>query len=87
MFLGHSSTKSHPSSKSCFSLEKSLSTEQARIGSFGSSDVSPVSAARLDAMLLMDEPDEAKMQLVWLEETDLLNGTRSSNLSFSSLTS
>jgi hypothetical protein len=27
------------------------------------------------------------MQLVWLEETDLLNGTRSSNLSFSSLTS
>lgn len=41
-----------------------------------------------DAMLFKDNPEVvAKMQLVWLEETDSLNGTRSSNFSFNSLTS
>lgn len=45
------------------------------------------SGTRPDTMLFTDVPEAAKMQLVWLEETDLLNGTRSSNFSFSRLTS
>lgn len=43
--------------------------------------------SKSDAMPFTDEPEVAKMQLVWLEQTDLLNGTRSSNFSFNSLTS
>ena len=45
------------------------------------------SGTMTDDKLLTDEPDEANLQVVWLDETDMLKGTRLSNFSFSKLTS
>jgi len=82
-------------------LDLELMNEDARLPSLSRFEDEPFSASRWDAVsvkgeqkrakslaaLFRDEPDEARMQLVWLEERDLLNGTSKSNFSFRCLTS
>ncbi|KAK8482952.1 hypothetical protein V6N12_005706 [Hibiscus sabdariffa] len=89
---------SHPSSDSALPSPLILSSEDLLFGDCPSTDgvgllfsgvlaVSHCPELSSDVALFRDEPEEARMQLVWLEDIDLLNGIRSSNFCFSTLIS
>lgn len=61
--------------------------EAAGLVILSNSDESLCSEPTSDATVLWDEPEEANLQLVWLEVKDLLRGRFASNFSFRSLTS
>jgi len=67
-------------------LEERLSIEAVRLV-FRISDDSLCSEPASDANVLWEDPDEANLQLVWLEVKDLLSGRFASNFSFRSLIS
>lgn len=90
--ISHSSSESALSSFPAASSWDELSVEQETVPFLSrvSSESAPSSASESTCSrikLFEDEADEAKMQLVWLDESDLLNGISPSKVSFSILTS